>query len=457
MGLQELTRKVVSDLVPAAAKRAGAVDRLVSDQAGSLADSLALGDRSAPSLIGRLNQGLAKKAPERLKLKYQHMAISPRRFLTGQPELYAYDMRGLLAQDVPKVPLLGDLHLNNSGAMTLANGHVKVRLNDFDEAYPGPAAFDLNRMATHIVLSAQEKGYSEADARKLVSDFAGSYHDTLSALAAGEKPAKVKMPALLKDVLKKGKSSDAQKWLDKRVPEKNGQRAFPRSDSVRSVKPKTLADMQQAFEGYRAGLAPEAAQALAPYHVSDMVEVLEGTGSMGEARYHVLLEGKGKQTPMLLQLKEQGLTAPERYGPRPEAYPSSGARNVTLSNLMDGGLDPLRGSATLPARDSLDSGSYLVEPLHPSDGALDIGDVKKKRDFSQLVRYYGAEVAKAQARGADAGFATPGEILGGLGDRKTLTQGLARFGTQYAAQVNQDFAAFTKALKRDLLLKHQAN
>lgn len=452
MGLQEITRNLMSDLLPAAAKRAGAVDRLVADSSGMLHDALARQDRSAPALLSRMNQPILDKFPSRLKLKYEHMAISPRRFMTGEPELYAYDMRGLLAQHAPLVPIQGDLHLNNFGAMPLANGHVKVRLNDFDMAYAGPAAFDLNRMATHIVLTAQEKGLSDKEARGLVANFAGAYHDTLSAIAQHAEPPANKMPAILKDVLEHAKKRDPQAWLDHEVPSKHGQRAFVRSGSVKSVSSQVTQDMQQAFETYRAGLAPQAAKELAPYRVSDVVDVLSGTGSMGSPRYHVLLEAKGQQ-PILLQLKEQGLSGAERYGPKTASFASGAQRNVTIANLMDGGLDPFRGAATLPARDALESRSFLVERRRPTDVGLDIADVKKKSDFAQLVRYYGAQTAKAQARGAGAGYASPEAILAGLGDKQTLTQQLTGFGTQYAARVTQDYQAFVKALKRDPLLR----
>src|SRR4051794_30559186 len=104
--MESISKKICGDLASAWGKAGEAgLDKFAPAAAESVhgADKNLLKglDRSAVPKICEFNRDALRKFPERLKLKYQNMAMSPHRFFTGQPELMAYDMRGMLQQPGP--------------------------------------------------------------------------------------------------------------------------------------------------------------------------------------------------------------------------------------------------------------------------------------------------------------------------------------------------------------------
>jgi uncharacterized protein (DUF2252 family) len=399
--------------------------------------------RDPVALIKKFDAQLKRTNPKELALKYQNMAISPRRFLTGQPELMMYDMREIAQQLGAPTVVQGDMHMHNIAVMRSFKGKLKIRPNDFDEATIGPAALDFNRLATHMVLTGREKELSAKETRKIVEDFAKNYYETLEKLAEhpGQK-VKVEKPGAIKDLLKRAADTDPKKWIERRAPKVDGVRRLER-DASRLDVPKDVAEkVAQAVDVYRAKLEPGTKKALQGYQVTDVVKVVQGTGSMGRPRYRVLLE-RGKDEPIILQLKAQEAAPLERLGLTKTTYRSQAERNLALSSLMDGNLDGFRGTASAKGL----TGDFLVERVRAEDDFLNVKEMGRK-DLKEVSGYYGTVAAKGHAHGADAGLANAKQILATLGPKQTFVDGLVDFAHTYADQTERDYSGFLKALKQ---------
>jgi uncharacterized protein (DUF2252 family) len=428
------------------------VKRGEKQAAGKFAGDLLRLDRQAIDGLGRDAVGMIKKFdaqlkatnPTELALKYKNMAISPRRFLTGQPALMMYDMRDIAKELGASTVVQGDMHMHNIAVMRSFKGKLKVLPNDFDEAAIGPAALDFNRLATHIVLTGREKELSAKETRKLVEKFAESYHDTMAALAEhpGQK-LKVEKPRAIQDLLKRAEGTDPEKWIERRAPKaKNGVRSLERDATRTDVSDELMDKVKDAYEVYRSMVEPGTKKALQGYQVTDVVKVVSGTGSMGRPRYRVLLE-RGKDEPIILQFKSQEASPLQRLGLTRTTYRSESERNLALSSLMDGNLDGFRGTAKAKGL----KGDFLVERVRAEDDFLNVNEMGAK-DLKEVSAYYGAVAAKGHAPGADAGLASAEEILGTLGKKGEFVDGLVAFAHDYADQTEKDYSGFLKALKK---------
>lgn len=90
-----------------------------------------------------------------LALKHQKMAADEYRFLRGTYYLWLDRVAVLVPEMLryPRVPLVGDLHVENYGSWCDADGVRRWGVNDYDELARGPWALDLLRLATSAVLA----------------------------------------------------------------------------------------------------------------------------------------------------------------------------------------------------------------------------------------------------------------------------------------------------------------
>jgi uncharacterized protein (DUF2252 family) len=227
---------------------------------------------------------------------------------------------------------------------------------------------------------------------------------------------------------------------------KHGVRRLERDAARLDVSDELAEKVKAAVDVYRSKLEPGTKKALQGYKVTDVVKVVQGTGSMGRPRYRVLLE-RGKDEPIILQLKAQEEAPLERLGLTKTTYRSQAERNLALSSLMDGDLDGFRGTTATKGL----PGDFLVERVRAEDDFLNVKEMSPK-DLKQVSEYYGAVAAKGHAHGADAGLATAQQILDTLGSRRHFVDGLVSFAHDYADQTERDYRGFMKALKRDPLL-----
>src|SRR5262245_29944881 len=146
------------------------------------------------------------------------MARDPAAFLRGCCHLFYERLaaRGP-ASDAPAAWVCGDLHLENFGSFRGDEGEVCFDVNDFDEACLAPAAWDLVRMQTSLVLAAASLGWSRRKGERLARAVPEAYARAIAEGRAGRltrKTARGVVGALLAKVARRR----ADALLDGRAP-----------------------------------------------------------------------------------------------------------------------------------------------------------------------------------------------------------------------------------------------
>lgn len=454
MGIGEIVgRRLAAPGLKASARRGVAH---ASKQLAPEVDRLARGlSRSAIADVAELDAPLRQRAPDLLRLKYERMAADPFGFFRGSDGLFYRDLartEGDAATRGPRTVLNGDLHLGNFGTMVQRDGHVSYTLNDFDEAFTGPAMLDLKRMAASLAVLGDQRGFSRHQTSQLITKFSEGYHDGLLSLEKHPhhpKKAIPPKPDAIRSLLEDSRSRDEEKWLAKLAPEGSGGRRFARTELVTDVSPAQAKAAKEAFGRFRTDLPSEQAHQLAAFEVKDVAAVAAGTGSLGRSRFRLLLEAPGQQA-QVFEMKEEIPSAVAQIMGGKNPFGTEARRNLTVSEAMDGPLDALRGEVRAP-RLGAASDSFVVSRRVASKDTLEVDELSAG-DLEDVMAYYGAKVAVGHAGGASLGLASTAQLLAALPGKKDLAAELDRFARQYAPQVRRDHAAFKAALAQDPLL-----
>ncbi|MCU0451300.1 MAG: DUF2252 domain-containing protein, partial [Bernardetiaceae bacterium] len=248
------------------------------------------------------NQG---RIPALLAYKYAGMAESPFRFLRGSCHLFYQDLAARPAlPPSPPVWLCGDLHLENFGCYQADNGLAYFDINDFDEALLGPALWDLARVLVSLLVAAPDVlQTSPEQAWQLAQDFMSHYRRHLQTGKAGmieRRTAKGLVRAFMRSVGQRKRRQLLAKrtqWQGKqRQIITDGEKALP-------LEPEQKAAIAAQVGQWAAQHFSAPAQRQF-YQVEDAAYRIAGTGSMGLARYVLLVRGKGGSNGhFLLDLK----------------------------------------------------------------------------------------------------------------------------------------------------------
>src|ERR1700704_1714889 len=138
-------------------------------------------DRSEIGIVeatARYEAWLAERIPlVKPDLEHKHRAMSAGIFPFLRATFYRWAARWrALAGDVATAPIVlavGDLHVENFGTWRDAEGRLVWGVNDFDEAHPLPYTNDLVRLATSILLAAEESRLTLSARRSCASILEG--------------------------------------------------------------------------------------------------------------------------------------------------------------------------------------------------------------------------------------------------------------------------------------------
>jgi len=264
--------------------------------------------------ITRYHEG---RAADLLELKYAAMASSPFAFYRGSCQLFedAWPARSAL-RDFPAVWSCGDLHFENLGCYKGDNRLVYFDLNDFDEAALLPVSWDLVRFTASVMVGAPELCVGASDATAL----ANLYLDAFNAALAWGKARWVERDTatgMARELLDTVRERKRKTLLAERTKEKGGRRRI-RIDGVKALAAsrEQTASVTKVVERLGADLGRKKF-----YRVLDVARRVAGCGSLGLARFIVLVEGKGSpRGNYLLDLKEA--RAPASKGESPFKQPS---------------------------------------------------------------------------------------------------------------------------------------
>jgi uncharacterized protein (DUF2252 family) len=307
---------------------------------------------------------------ERLLLKLHTLRTDAFAFFRGTNPLFLTLLpRSSPLFQAPATLICGDLHFENFGAFKGDNRLCYFDINDFDEACVAPFTVDIVRFLACIRVAADDLLLSPAQTRRLERGFLDAY---ASAIADG-KPRWIERAlatGVLRELLRRAIRRPRAALLDRFSRLKDGARSIRidgrRALSLHDGEAKRLAKFMKAFRRHE----PEP-------HFFRLLEAarrVAGNGSLGLARYLLLIEGRGSPNQnFILDLKLAAPSAVAAWLARPQPpWPSESARVVRLQRIMQ---------AIPPAmlRDvSFEDRPFILKELQPSIDRLEFAQWRGK-------------------------------------------------------------------------------
>ena len=398
------------------------------------------------------------RLPFLVPVRHGRMAESSFAFFRGAAAVMAADLAGSPSMGTT-VQLCGDAHLANFGTFASPERRQVFDVNDFDETLPGPWEWDLKRLAVSMVLAARDNGYpakGEGVARKAVA----AYRRSMASFAAAGSldvwyaqltldrlretlPSKAERKRIEKNATKaRGRTSE--KALAKLTETVDGSLRIasqpplllPLRDVAKEADPDMLRQqIHDSFTDYVDTLLPDRSHLLTQFELVDMALKVVGVGSVGTRCFVVLLRGRNQGEPLFLQIKEATRSVLEDHLPA-SRFDQAGQRVVTGQRLMQASTDAFLGWSHKQG-----GHQYYWPQFHDMKGSADV----KTMNPDQLA-YYGSvcawTLAHAHARTGDSI-----SISAYLGAGKVMDKAIASFALAYADQNEEDYQAFTQAIK----------
>jgi hypothetical protein len=386
----------------------------------------------AVAFIHRFERSLSHD-PKVLAEREAFQTSSYLNFFRANPGLFHLDMRGphqhlLLGRPAPTVLITGDPHLGNFGTMKGPGKHIVWAMNDFDQAGRDTPEIDLKRLAVSAVLTAQARGMSEHQQKKLVERIAHAYARALEK----DKPAYLtadRAHGPVKHVIEQAEKLTRHEHLARWT---QGDR-FTGSEHLEPVPAALRAEIVRGVEAYGATLAPQAVDVKLPLQILDVARRVDAGGStLGLERYYVLVRGAEGKLHHILEMKT---LPPTGVGATGRELAEADGR--TVAGYADELLDfrsPLTGSAKV-------HGTWmLVRELEPEKSRIDPLTVEPHQ-LDELGEAAATVLAHAHGRR---------EALREWirSDQKQLAHELTRFALGYAEQVKADFMALVHSARR---------
>lgn len=351
--------------------------------------------------------------------------------------------------------ITGDLHPENFGTFGLPGGGVSYGLNDFDEALVADYQLDLWRLATGVELAGRELGASSKARRKALERLAEAYLDAL-ARCAGPGNQREQDPALSEGVLQgeldrfrdEVAADESRKALLKEWTRKvASQRVLDlRLDDLEPADPSELLALRQGLRGY-VRRAPQAARYFQIKSVARRIQA--GTGSLGSARFYVLVEGPSvdDDDDLILDLKAQPRPAGLDHLDLPTRaalaarFPSRAAQVAAAGRALLGPQrsDPYLGWAQLGVE------SYSVSQRSPFKGSFSL----TKGALKSASQQWGSLLGYAHARSDEDAdpllipHSLEDEVLARAGyQRASFTRLVVEIAREQADRVEADQRAF---------------
>jgi uncharacterized protein (DUF2252 family) len=430
-----------------------------------------------------LEEQNATRVPELVPVRHGRMMVSPFTFYRGAAKIMAADLEptpraGLIVQ------LCGDAHLSNFGVFASPERNLLFDLNDFDETLPGPFEYDVKRLAASFTIAARNNGFEKADARDATLASVRAYRSTMAEFAdmrtmdvwyshlseqelmgalenfaasekhknkhGGKKKAKGKAKnelAKARKATEKARTRDSLQALSKLGEVVDGRYRIV-SQAPIIIPARELAafagmgeaELKQAvhdqFRAYRSTLQDDRRRLLERFEVIDMALKVVGVGSVGARAFIVMLQGRDQGDPLFLQVKEASASVLEDHLPK-SRYKHPGERVVQGQRLMQAASDIYLGWTK-----GHETGRYLYwRQLRDMKGSADLESMSPAL-LAFYAHWCGWTLARAHARSGD-----PVAIAAYLQEDDGFDLSITDFGERYADQNEQDFRAFTDAIR----------
>lgn len=363
-----------------------------------------------------LDREATARMPQLFARKRRKLLAGPLGLLRGSAPLFYEILRAdpdLAAGPEGDGHLVGDMHIENVGAVRTDADDVRFDLNDFDDAAIAAWRFDVVRLATSVLLAGRYFRATASESLALVDAVLQAYvQAAFFGVAAPPQPQPVR------ELCEHAKKRSRKDLLDERAPGAKGRRAFIRGDRYLELDGKIAAAVPGLVASYVEALGPRAPNHAREWKVVDAAQRVAGTGSLGKRRIAVLV-ADGRGTERIFELKEAG---PSALGPWNRLEAASDAERV-VAGARALVREPTRQLVALPPSEH---GSFIGRKLCPEEDKLDLARLQVGERLSSVARTVGHVLGAAHARGATQPPTRPwtADDLSALTDRAVRLAGI---------------------------------
>jgi uncharacterized protein (DUF2252 family) len=385
--------------------------------------------------IFRYNLGRDRQLLER---KYARIAADPFAFLRGTCHLFYEDWRGGRGLDTaPNGWICGDLHLENLGSYKGDNRLAYFDLNDFDEAALVPCTWEIARFLVSLHVAARSLGLSLREARALSRCFLDAY---VAALADG-KPRWIERSiasGLIGTLLTQVERRKRRDFLDRRTHRLGKRRRLVVDDEHLLALP--VPERERLLEWFERFAKKQSDAKF--YRPLDAARRIAGTGSLGLARYAILVRGRGSPNGnYLLDLKFAGeSSAGKRLRKLQPAWPDEATRIVVVQKRVQA----IAPAFLMPVHYA--DQAFVLKELQPVQDRLDLAAARgAAKPLNSVMGSMGQIVAWAALRGSGRQGAACADDLIAFAQDRAWTRVLIEYVEDYASKVIADWRAFRNA------------
>jgi uncharacterized protein (DUF2252 family) len=394
------------------------------------------------SVLDRIVQFNRDYPTDRIALKYAAMAASPFGFLRGTCHLFYDEFETPL--DAPLVWSCGDLHLQNFGTYKGDDRTVYFDINDFDEGALAPASWDLARWLTSLTLAAPELDLDPSDLPALQTLFLDSYLAALLSQKA-KTLSQSTTEGFLQDAIQALADRDRPSFLDKRTTKDGKHRKLKAIDGksilLTEAQQQPIYDLLKPWQDSHTE-NPEF------FTILDIAARIAGIGSLGLARYLILVEGKGGPSGnYLLDLKAARPSCIPMFSQHPPQFSTEADRIIRLQCQTQESPPALLRAISAP------NASYILRELQPSSDKIELDTVKSKpKRLINLITAMAQITAWGHLRSSGRNGSASADQLKQWATTPWRTP-LLTWVTATATQTQTDYQTFTTAWERGELLK----
>ena len=415
-------------------------------------------DRPDP-ITTLLAQG-ESRVPALLPIRYSRMSQGAFAFYRGSAAVMANDL-GPRPRSGLQVQLCGDAHLGNFGIFATADRATIFDVNDFDETFPGPFEWDVQRMVTSFAIAAANRPEKYQEAITLAgaeayrvsmaafasATFVDTWYFRVDASSLEELTKSGALPESSLAEMNKGFSAAEKRdqWsaIKKLTVEVHGQRQFVNKPPLvvrLSLAAGVMEAINRAFDRYKETLLSDRQILLDRYRIVDFGHKVVGVGSIGLLAYIVLLQGRDANDLLVLQVKQAIESVLEPWVPD-ESSKSHGKRVTDGQRNIQAATDAFLGWF-----DGDGGKSYYVRQLRDKKWSPDV-DLFKNKDLVAYAQICGGALARAHARSGNAQA-----ISAFLGEGNEFDLAMRDFSVGYTEQSNADYSQFLEAISAGKIL-----
>ena len=408
---------------------------------------------------------LAEQESERLPwlvpVRRSRMAQNPFSYFRGAAAVMAWDLAqvphsGLMVQ------LCGDAHLLNFGFYGSPERRLLFDINDFDETYPGPFEWDVQRLAASFILAAKSINLSPSQQEKICRRTVRAYAKAMARFAAMpfielwttkldldrlfEESKNICLKHHLKGVVVEARKRNSRQAVNKLcVSDGQGGLVFRHNPPLiwrhGVLEEKFIGDMDWetysniCLANYLANLRPEIRHLIAQFRLADAAYKAVGVGSVGTRCAVNLFVDDHSDEVLVLQTKQAMPSVLAAYLNTTETA-HQGERVVTGQRLMQTSSDAFLAWFTNAA------GHHMyVRQLRDWKGSVDVAclDAEALIDYGKLC---GWTLAKAHARSGDRR-----SIAAQVENSKSFAKDVLKQASTHAELAEYDHAQLQKGIR----------